>query len=297
MRIILLICVFTLLLSVTSFIAVLAIQRTGSDSSSWDFQGASGAAVIIPSFAGVVLAAWAIYLQMRSNSPSYRAAEVAWFEISKLYRKVLHVSLFLWSVDTEDQYYDGPEPTDEELAAIKEQESEPVLPWESERREAERKSSDIYRREFKTNKDEDAQSPSTLLDLAVSTFPVLDALQEKLIVSHRVNLTAMQSSLYQMSVSIEFDEPGKVIAARLVLRKIQELIERLDASGALNLNVIERALWRPHQAAKLRSLFEDDDASKEALAARVSIAPSEAVARLRTLATGASGTRPKSKIF
>ena len=296
MRGILLICGFTLLLSVISFVVVLAIQRSVSDSSPWDFQGASGAAVVIPSFAGVVLAAWAIYLQMRGNSPSYRAAEDTWLEISKLYRKVLHVSLFLWSLDADDHHSDVPELTEEELAYIEEQESFPESPWEAERRAALRENRRSYMQEFQFS-NLDAQSLPTLLDLAVSSFPVLDALQERLIASRRVNLTDIQTSLFEVGVSIDFNDPDKVIGARAVLRQIQELIERLYGSGALNLDVIEGALWRPLQAAELRAKFDDDDAVKEALAARASRAPSEAAARLRALAAGSSGTRSKTKVI
>jgi hypothetical protein len=296
LRVILLICGFTLLLSAMFFAIVLAIQRSVSGSGSWDFQGASGAAVVIPSFAGVVLAAWAIYLQMRSNSPSYRAAELAWFEVSKLYRKVLRVSLRLWATDTEDHYRDMLEPTEEELAAAENQELQLDAPWLAEQREAEQKNRHAFRREFDSGSNAFSQESSTLLDLAVSTFPVLDALQEHLSDSHRVNLADIEASLYRLSVSMDFAERDTVIAARSVLRTMQELIERLDASGALELNMIERALWKPHQAAELRARFEDDDALKEALAACASKAPSETAARLRALAAGSSGARSKTKV-
>lgn len=52
----------------------------------WDFQGASGVASVVPGMAGVILAGWAIYHQIRVSSPSYRAAEEILIDITEFRR-------------------------------------------------------------------------------------------------------------------------------------------------------------------------------------------------------------------
>lgn len=62
----------------------------------WDFQGASGMATVIPGLAGIILAGWAIYHQMRVSAPSHRAAEEALMEISdfrRTYSKIASVTI------------------------------------------------------------------------------------------------------------------------------------------------------------------------------------------------------------
>lgn len=58
------------------------VQREGA----WDFQGASGVASVIPGMAGIILAGWAIYHQIRVTSPSYRAAEEVLIEFTNFRR-------------------------------------------------------------------------------------------------------------------------------------------------------------------------------------------------------------------
>lgn len=52
----------------------------------WDFQGSSGVASTFAGLAGVILAGWAIYHQLRLSAPSHRAAEEAIIEISDFRR-------------------------------------------------------------------------------------------------------------------------------------------------------------------------------------------------------------------
>jgi hypothetical protein len=65
----------TVITSGLIFLYVLNFQTKSISASELDFQGAGAAAGIIPSFSGILLAAWAIYFQIKSNTPSYKTAE------------------------------------------------------------------------------------------------------------------------------------------------------------------------------------------------------------------------------
>ncbi len=83
-RIFLIVAVITVIASLVVGVAVLVFMVVRN--STWDFQGASGVASTFAGLAGVLLAGWAIYYQLRLSAPSRRAAEEAIIEISDFRR-------------------------------------------------------------------------------------------------------------------------------------------------------------------------------------------------------------------
>jgi len=65
----------TVLASIFVFLYILNFRMNSISASELDFQGAGAAAIIIPSFSSILLAAWTIYFQIKSTTPSHKTAE------------------------------------------------------------------------------------------------------------------------------------------------------------------------------------------------------------------------------
>ena len=259
LRVIVFVCGATLLLSMGLFVWVLYVQYSTSAAADWDFQGASGTATVIPSFAGVILAAWAIYFQVKSSSPSYKAAEAAWLDVSDLYHRVLKVTMYLEPFETEEEAQVEPEPYPEDLDKFLIARDEfPETRWEEGRREAADYAKKRCLAEFFVRDGCEVQGRRTLAELAMSVFPILDAIQYGLADEKKMDLFKLESDLDYVGVTLDFDEPETVRGARGVLMDVQLLIETLSDQRALEIGRIELAIRNPHHAADIRKRYEQE---------------------------------------
>ncbi len=248
------ICFLTLFLSLVSLAAVLWFQHSAFGSNSWDFQGATGAATVVPSFAGVVLAGWAIYFQIKTNSPSYKAAEQSWLNISELYHRALKVGTLLErnvevneSGDVLDEPSDedpGPEPFDDLRIRVF---------------HAEGFSTERCAKEFIV--DRDPVGSRSLATIAVDVFPVLMSLQHKLIDITPVDLIQLETDIDILGATYSKDTAAIWIeSAASVLQRVVNLIELLRSEELLSVEVIEDALLNPQLSKTMRKWCEQVDA-------------------------------------
>ncbi len=114
-----------ILVSIVAFGGAFYFQSSISKTPSWDFQGAGAAAVVIPSFAGVVLAAVGIYFQARQSDTSRVTAERVFTKFLMLqiktranlrYLEILRDQEYAnWVADQNSRDdYDGNDETDDE---------------------------------------------------------------------------------------------------------------------------------------------------------------------------------------
>ncbi|MDP2770234.1 MAG: hypothetical protein Q8O81_10415 [Giesbergeria sp.] len=256
------ICVLTLVLSLTSLAAVLWFQHSAFGSNSWDFQGATGAATVIPSFAGVVLAGWAIYFQIKTSSPSYKAAEQSWLDISELYHRALKVGALLKIVEVDEPNDVLEEPSDAYLA----QEPMPFDDLRARVRSAKGFSTARCAKEFEVDRNPD--SFRTFATIALGVFPVLESLQEKLVDEARVDLIQLEADIDIVGAIYDADADYHEIAiwissAISVLRRIVDLIELLQLKGVLSVDAIEDALLNPGLSKTIQQWFEQEEAVAE----------------------------------
>lgn len=257
-------CAITFFFSAAVFGIVLWIQWASSSSGSWDFQGAAGAATVIPSFAGVLLAAFAIYFQIQTNAPAYKQAEASWLDISCLHQSALRIGAQLANVNTK-------EPVDLANSHVgPDDEAEQPIP--NEFRDRLHKSRGFFLRrcagEFKVAFDHDTVESSTFAAIAVRVFPLLDTLQQSLPVAQRVNLLALEAQLDAVGESFSEDLDWPELSAWMsmtqsALRQTINLIQLLSANDQLSLRQIEAAILSPGQSGVVTEWFEQADALEE----------------------------------
>ena len=256
------ICVLTLVLSLASLAAVLWFQHSAFGSNSWDFQGATGAATVIPSFAGVVLAGWAIYFQIKTSSPSYKAAEQSWLDVSELYHRALRVGALLKTVEVDEPNDVHDEPSDANLV----EEPRPFDDLRARARSAKGFSTERCAKEFEVDRNPD--SFRTFATIALGVFPVLESLQEKLAGVDPVDFIQLEADIDIVGAIYDADADYHEIAiwsrsAISVLRRIVDLIELLQLKGVLSVDAIEDALLNPGLSKTIRQWFEQEDAVAE----------------------------------
>lgn len=193
----------TLVLSLGAMIFILWFQRSPWGSGSWDFQGAAGAATVVPAFSGVVLAAWAIAFQVKTNSPSYKAAEQKWLEIYDFYYRLLKVGSVLNTLNLDAESDSGAS------------EDEPDLPdsdWSPGTYD------DLYRRidaakdihlqrcilEFKPQTDLNAVT--SIAALAVRVLPVLESLHHPIFSENTENFILLEVDIDVLGSAFNTDD-------------------------------------------------------------------------------------------
>lgn len=252
------ICVLTLALSFVCLVAVLWFQHSAFGSSSWDFQGATGSATVIPSFAGVFLAWWAIDNQIKTSAPSYKAAEQSWLDISELYHRALKVGALLKTVEVDEPDDVLDEPSDAYLV----QEPMPFDDLRARARTAKGFSTARCAKEFEVDRCPD--SFRTFATIALGVFPVLESLQEKLDDVDRVNFIQLEADIDIVGATYDADADYHEVAiwirsAISVLRRLVDLIEMLQLKGVLSVEAIEDALLNPGLSKTIRQWFEQED--------------------------------------
>lgn len=256
------ICVFTLVLSLASLTAVLWFQHSAFGSNVWDFQGATGAATVIPSFAGVALAGWAIYFQIKTSSPSYKAAEQSWLDISELYHRALKVGALLKTVEVDepkDVLYDVDD-------ADSDQAPTPLDALKARARTARGFSLARCAKEFEVDRSPD--SFRTLATLALGVFPVLESLQDKLVGVSPIDFIQLEAKIDIVGATYDANAEYReseiwIRSANSVLRRLVDLIESLQLKAALSVDTIEDALLNPGLSKTIRHWFEQEDAAAE----------------------------------
>lgn len=258
----------TLIVSVVGFFAVL-LWSLFSENERLDFQGAAGVATIIPAFAGVILAAWAIYSQIRAGSPSYRAAEKNWLDLSELYQRALKLGALLTTINTNEPEVNSTLDVDAEALL----ESAPLSTHAESRRLAERFSEKRCADEFKVDSGTDSETRRTVATLALEVFPVLDSLQQALEASQRIDLVRLESELDVVCVSYDpgadyAEHAAWVAHALATLGKIVDLIERLSEKELLRFETIEAALLQPIHSHVVKGWFDDQRKMEKIRASR-----------------------------
>ena len=283
-------CIATLALSVLTLAFVLWFQRTRGGANIWDFQGATGAATVIPSFAGVVLAAWAIFFQIKTNSPAYKAAEQRWLEISELYHKALKINALLQTFDVEE----SPNETEDVSSdAWDEIEYDPG-PYDNllvRQREAQRLSVERCRREFLVNGGPDTGKSFAML--ALNVFPVLESLQGRMLGAQTVSLIRLEIEIDELGAAYNHsDDEEFAFWLRQAITATGQLVllaEELLKNGLLTVDAIEEALLSPAYSQTAHAWFE---AANELAEFRRNQKPSEARQRLRDASRDAN-VKPK----
>lgn len=258
----------TLIVSVVGFFTVL-LWSLFSENERLDFQGAAGVATIIPAFAGVILAAWAIYSQIRAGSPSYRAAEKNWLDLSELYQRALKLGALLTTINTNEPEVSSTLDVDAEALL----ESAPLSTHAESRRLAERFSEKRCAAEFKVDSGTDSETRRTVATLALEVFPVLDSLQQALEASQRIDLVQLESELDVVCVSYDpgadyAEHAAWVAHALATLGKIVDLIERLSEKELLRFETIEAALLQPIHSHVVKGWFDDQRKMEKIRASR-----------------------------
>lgn len=257
------ICGLTLVLSVSALAIVLWFQHSEMGSKSWDFQGATGAATVIPSFAGVVLAGWAIYFQIKTSSPSHKAAEQKWLEISELYHRALKVGALLQTIEVEEPY----DPQDDSVELDFENSPGPLSGINELTETAKGLAAKRCANQFDAIINQDDVN-RTLASLALGVFPVLESLKSRLVGSPEVDFIRLETDIDVVGATYvnnsDFDELAIWVHQALsVLRRLVELIETLSDNGLLSIDEIEKALLKPALSMTIRTRFKQEDALNE----------------------------------
>lgn len=256
------ICGLTLVLSVSSLVIVLWFQHSEMGSKTWDFQGAAGAATVIPSFAGVILAGWAIYFQIKTSAPSYKAAEQKWLEISELYHRALRIGALLQTIEVEEPYDARDNSFEPDF-----EDGPPFSEINELAKTAEGLAAKRCANQFDATINRDDVN-RTLASLALGVFPVLESLNSRLVGFPPVDFIRLETDIDVVGATYAANSDYHELAtwvhqALSVLRCLVELIETLSANGLLNIDEIEKALIKPSLSKTIRTGFEQQDALME----------------------------------
>jgi flagellar hook-associated protein FlgK len=248
----------TLVLSLGAMIFILWFQRSPWGSGIWDFQGAVGAATVVPAFSGVVLAAWAIAIQVKTNSPSYKAAEQKWLEIYDLYYRILKVGSVVLPLNLDKDSDSG---ASEDEPDFSDSDQSPSKYDDLFQRIYAAKNIHLQRcmQEFKPQRDQSAVS--NINALAIRVLPVLETLQYQITSEEIENIISLETKIDELGSAFDindFDEKKAwVIDASDVISRIYFLIDQLETAQMLNLDAIQNALLSPHQSQSVRDWFTD----------------------------------------
>jgi hypothetical protein len=248
-------------MSLATMVGVLWFQQSAMGSKIWDFQGAADAATVVPSFAGVLLAGWAIYFQIRTSAPSYKAAEQTWMDISELYHRALKVGALLKTVEVgEPNDLPGLIDYDPNVDQVP-----PESEFSANARRGRRWAVERCANEFRVSPTDTASPARTMASLALSVFSVLETLQHSLPDLQTVDLIKIETDIDFVGATYanDFDYPQQEAWMKKtsgVLRRVVELTERLAANGLLNVDTIKNALRNPALSKSIRSWFEGVEA-------------------------------------
>lgn len=262
---------------------------TVTSEGAWDFQGASGMATVIPGLAGIILAGWAIYHQMRVSAPSYRAAEEALMEISdfrRSYGKI--VSVITTSMpappQSEQKVPDDYDPADHNGPSVNIKNATPYVATAAgdmsraktlqARIEANnRLKMDRSARELLIDVNHscgdskgcsacDAEANSgrqSFARMAAKVLPLLDTLQHRdsFPSASRVNITLMEESIDFLGYSygdfdVEYDLDDWCGSVIQVIHNLDVLIDVLYSKDLLKPSSVEKALLEPKQSRDIR---------------------------------------------
>lgn len=258
------------------------LHYTVTSDGSWDFQGASGMATVIPGLAGIILAGWAIYHQMRVSAPSHRAAEEALMEISdfrRSYSKIASVAIgWVPAHNTEEptepesnDLHDLDEPTVnvKNAVGLTAKEQLEYIPKggnsASRRLQLERVASEFHfdvPHTCSTSVTCDAcdsvanAGRHSFATMATKILPLLDTLQHRkeFPIEFRIDLVETEEKvdrlgrIFKHSKDHEDGEITWCCAVIDLISGIEKLIKALHSKNLLDPGVVERALLEPKQS-------------------------------------------------
>jgi ferredoxin len=268
----------------------------------WDFQGASGAASVVPGLAGIALAAWAIFYQMRVSSPSYRSAEAALMEVWDFRRAYTRIASLLSAsvpdgpigdesvgVDLEDHF--GPSVNIKDAISHSPYSAKQLMSralTQKTRLEANKKIKlDRAAREMRIDIEHscsgskgcgacDAEANAGRKSFAIMTsqiLPLLDTLQQhkKITLDLRIDITATEEMIDFFGNTYgdwdeNYDSHNWCESVMQIIFSLDQLISVLQRENLLNPSLVEKALLMPKQSRDISEFHNEVKNGKKILA-------------------------------
>jgi hypothetical protein len=255
----------TVIVSIFIFLYVLNFRMNSISTAEFDFQGASAAASIIPSFSGILLAACAIYFQIKSTTPSHKAAEkilvdiITFRNLNLGYIYALQYSInklnnFIWAAENSNDYTPEQERMIEEYLERRNLDDSTNWTEINERMayskiilEAEKGFFDIIAKNINTTNLE--LEKNSFSPLATRILPTIKFLSLNLNMPKELtfDFSQFERELNKQSVKyyildINDDEEFKewMISTMIILSKIENVISHLNDKKIINAAQIER---------------------------------------------------------